>query len=40
MQPGVLLPDPLWNLGLCRLDGFADAHLKAPLRDVSGWNGR
>ena len=26
MQPGVLLPDPVWNLSVCRLDGFADAH--------------
>lgn len=26
MQPGVLLPDPVWNLSVCRLAGFADAH--------------
>lgn len=38
MRPGVLLPDPVWNLGVSRLDGFAGARLKAPLRDVSGLN--
>jgi len=36
----VLLPDPVLEPRLSRLDGFADARLKAPLRDVSGWNGR
>jgi hypothetical protein len=31
MQPGVLLPDPVRNLSVCRLDGFTDAHTNRGI---------
>lgn len=40
MQPGVLLPDPVWNLGLCRLDGYADALSQSALAGCEWKNGR